>query len=99
MNKLLVNILPLLFFTTASLYSVFFSNNQQKVDDWVGEYEIVVPNTIERVFLAKQYIKKDVYFSAKGTKTLYLKKDMTFEHTATYPKRDSTITKDRKSVV
>lgn len=93
MNKILTNLLPLLFFATAGFYSVSISNNHQKVDDWVGEYEIVVPNTIERAFLAKQYIKKDVYFSAKGTKTLYLKKDMTFEHTATYPKRDSVITK------
>jgi|SRR5690554_3641224 len=93
MNKLLVNILPLLFFTTAGFYSVSISNNQQKVDDWVGEYEIVVPNIFERVLLAKQNNKKGAYFSADNTKTLYLKKDMTFEHTATYPKRDSTVTK------
>jgi len=46
-NKVLVNLIQLLLFITAGFYSIFFSNNQQKVDDWVGEYEIVVPNIFE----------------------------------------------------
>jgi len=33
MNKFLVNLIPLLIFTTAGFYSVSISNDQQKVDD------------------------------------------------------------------
>src|SRR5690606_4571080 len=78
MNKILVNLLPLLFFTTAGFYSVFFSNNQQKVDDWVGEYEAVEPNFIEdRILTTKHTVNKALY---NFNKSIYLdlKKDYSF---------------------
>lgn len=78
MNKILVNLTPLLFFITAGLYSVFFSNNQQKVDDWVGEYEAVEPNFIEdRILTTKHTVNKALY---NFNKSIYLdlKKDYSF---------------------
>ena len=78
MNKILTNLLPLLFFTTAGFYSVSIFSNQQKVDDWVGEYEAVQPNYIEsRILNTKHKVKKSL---SNFNKSVYLdlKKDYSF---------------------
>lgn len=70
MNKILTNLLPLLFFTTVGFYSVSIVSNQQKVDDWVGEYEAVQPNYIEsRILNTKHKVKKSL---SNFNKSVYL---------------------------
>lgn len=71
MNKqLLVNLIPLLFYTTMGFYSVSISNNQQKINDWVGEYEAVQPNYIEsRILNTKHNVKKSL---SNFNKSVYL---------------------------
>ena len=78
MNKILVNLTPLLFFITAGLYSVFFSNNQQKVDDWVGEYEAVEPNFIEDGILTTKHTVNKALYNFNKSIYLDLKKDYSF---------------------
>ena len=88
----LIKIFSLLFFLGVGSFLLFQSAKAPKtVEDWVGKYELSKPNFIEtRVMLIERKMKGA--YVATNPKTLYLKEDMTFGHTATYPKRESDTT-------
>src|SRR5690554_3268322 len=90
MNKFLVNLIPLLFLTTMGFYSAATFNNQQKMDDWVGEYEAIKPNFIEAKILTKKHNVKKALYQFSKTKYMYLRKDYTFSFFEISANKDTT---------
>ena len=91
MNKLIKK-LSLFYFLGAGSFLLFQSAKAQKaVEDWVGKYELSTPNSIEKRVMLVERKMKGAYVSAVRQK-LFLKDDMTFEHAATYGKKESDTT-------
>lgn len=91
MNKLIKK-LSLFFFLGAGSFLLFQSAKAQKAaEDWVGKYELSTPNFIEKRVMLVERKMKGAYVSAVRQK-LFLKDDMTFEHAATYGKKESDTT-------
>ena len=53
-------------------------NTKTKARDWIGKYESINPNFIERKYLLKQYGLKGAYFSSPKSRIINLNTDFTF---------------------
>ena len=79
MTRGLSNVIPLLFFTVMGFYSVSTQFNSKNIEDWIGTYELVAPNLIERqILLKKNKVQRSFFSMEEKEMSLSLKEDFTF---------------------